>query len=449
MFKHYVTWQHRENTAVNSGVEKQIIFEDEQIRVIYMPGSSEELVFSFGDLITRAKGLSINAEKSLQKFDFHVIGIMPKLKSWFPERSMHAMLRAIQDWIAPFKMRLAYGGSMGGYAAIKYAKLLGFNRVIALVPQYSIDPDVLLDLRYNMFYQTELNAGMHIQPNDVADNCEYIVVYDPYYAEDRAHYERILACIPALKTLHVPYTGHDAVAVLAGSEMMHDFLRHPFDTVYFYQKMRKVKKNSKFYYRKVIENLLSRHKHALGRILKNNDLALDTQFFDAKQKQAILRELLSHGQVDQQDLMKLGIQVGHFPDEGQRNLLLDCFGHGVVFNVISQKIESYAAHAIALNHKFLIPIEVRGNALLSIQRQDERYFITMNDRQVMKLIREDESLGMGMHPLLMKKYQDYYVMSYKHLNVYSDEWGAHDFSEELFESAKFVTAPENFANLPT
>ena len=42
---------------------KQIIFEDEQIRVIFLQGSSDELIFYFGDLITRAKGTSINAEQ--------------------------------------------------------------------------------------------------------------------------------------------------------------------------------------------------------------------------------------------------------------------------------------------------------------------------------------------------------------------------------------------------
>lgn len=112
-----------EAKGLDNGVmmDKQIIFEDEQIRVIFLKGSSAELIFSFGDLITRAKGLSVNAEKSLHKFDFNVIGIMPKQKSWFPESSILAMMDSIQPVIAPFKARIAYGGSMGGYAAIKYS----------------------------------------------------------------------------------------------------------------------------------------------------------------------------------------------------------------------------------------------------------------------------------------------------------------------------------------
>ena len=420
-------------------MEKHIIFEDEQIRAIFLRGSSDELIFSFGDLITRAKGLSINAEKSLLKHDFNVIGIMPKQKSWFPESSMRQMFAEIEDLIAPFKTRIGYGGSMGGYAAIKYSNLLDLKRVVALVPQYSINPDDVEDPRYNMFFHAELNANMQIQPQDVSAEREYIVVYDPYCPEDRAQYVKLEQVLPHMHTLNLPFTGHDAIAVLASSELLYDFLLHDFDATYFYQKIRQVKKNSKFYYRKVIENLLPRHKNALGSILINNDLQLDNQFFDAKLKQQLLRELLSNKQVSQQDLLKLGIQV-NLPQENSSQLL-DSFGHSLVFNVISQKIESYAASAIALNHKFLIPIFAKGSALVQITLNDERYVVAMNDRHIMKLFKEHEPLSAGMHPIVMKKYSDFYVLSYKHLNLNNNEYGSHDFIEETPETAQFVTQP--------
>ena len=420
-------------------MEKHIIFEDEQIRAIFLRGSSDELIFSFGDLITRAKGLSINAEKSLLKHDFNVIGIMPKQKSWFPESSMRQMFAEIEDLIAPFKTRIGYGGSMGGYAAIKYSNLLDLKRVVALVPQYSINPDDVEDPRYNMFFHAELNANMQIQPQDVSAEREYIVVYDPYCPEDRAQYVKLEQVLPHMHTLNLPFTGHDAIAVLASSELLYDFLLHDFDATYFYQKIRQVKKNSKFYYRKVIENLLPRHKNALGSILINNDLQLDNQFFDAKLKQQLLRELLSNKQVSQQDLLKLGIQV-NLPQENSSQLL-DSFGHGLVFNVISQKIESYAASAIALNHKFLIPIFAKGSALVQITLNDERYVVAMNDRHIMKLFKEHEPLTTGMHPIVMKKYSDFYVLSYKHLNLNNNEYGSHDFIDETPETAQFVTQP--------
>ena len=418
-------------------MEKQIIFEDEHIRVIWMPGHSEQLIFSFGDLITRAKGNSINAEKSLAKYQFNVIGIMPKDRSWFPQKSMQAMFAAIESTIAKYSQRVAYAGSMGGYAAIKYSKLLGFNRVVALVPQYSIDPKDVDDPRYNMFFHQENNHAMRVVEDDVTSSCEYIIVYDPYCVEDRRHYEKLKAVLPNLHTLKLPFTGHDAIAVLASSDLLNDFLTREFDSEFFYQKMRQVKKNSKFYYRKVIENLLPRHRFALGRILKNNHLALDQQFFDNKLKQSLVRELLSNKQVSQQDLEKLGIQF-NLPQENQ-NHLLDSFGHALAFNAISQNIEAYTFDAIDLNHKFLIPIYAQHNALVKILVNDEPYFISMNDRHVMKLCKLQDPLGVGMHPLILKKYSDYYVLSYKNLNLSSDAFGATEFSDSLGEKSQFVT----------
>lgn len=421
-------------------MDKHIIFEDGHIRAIFLPGSSEELIFSFGDLITRAKGLSINAEKSLTKFNYNVIGIMPKEKSWFPASSMHNMMQAIADVIAPFKTRIGYGGSMGGYAAIKYSNLLDLKRIVALVPQFSINPVDVTDLRYNMFYHEDIQQDMKIKPEDVSVQREYIVVYDPYYAEDRAHYVKIQHVIPHVHTLRLPFTGHDAVAILANSALLNDFLTHPFDQTYFYQKIRQVKKNSKFYYRKVIENSLPTHRKSLGSILKNNDLQLDTQFFDAKQKQQLIRSLFSNKQVEEHDLIKLGLQPN--VQHESRSLLTNIFGHGLIFNIISQKIESYAPHAIALNHKFLIPIYAKNTGLVQISLNDERYIVSMNDRLVMKLVKERNALGVGMHPLIIKKYDDYFVISYKNLNLSSDEFGGHEFTEELESTAKFVLEAE-------
>jgi hypothetical protein len=62
------------------------------------------------------------------------------------------------------------------------------NRVIAFVPQFSIDPQQVEDRRYAEFFDVNLNRDMQIQSTDVETQAEYIVVYDPYYKEDREHY---------------------------------------------------------------------------------------------------------------------------------------------------------------------------------------------------------------------------------------------------------------------
>ena len=181
--------------------------------------------------------------------------------------------------------------------------------------------------------------------------------------------------------------------------------------------------------------------HFLVNIFKNNDLQLDQQFFDAKLKQNLLRELLSSQQVREQDLLKLGIQL-NLPAQQNRSLLMDCFGHAVVFNLISQKIESYSGSAIALNHKFLIPIFAKDSGLLQIHLNDEPYVVAMNDRYMMKLFKLQQPLSAGMHPIVIKKYEQFYLLSYKQFNLSNHENGGHDFIEDSSETAQFTAHSE-------
>ena len=409
-------------------MDKQIIFEDDHIRAIYLPGKTDCLVLSFGDLISRAKGMLINAEKSLMKYDYAVVGIMPKQKSWFPVSSMSQLLVHLMPLLKQFKSVVGYGGSMGGYAAIKYSKALKMNRVVAMVPQYSINPDEVMDRRYSDFYDPAVNAAMAIQSEDIIENCEYILIYDPYFELDKEHYLKIKPLIPQLYTLHLPYTGHDAIAVLANSALLHDFIEHPFDQHYFYQKIRAVKKNSKFYYRSVVAHLLGNHNEALGKILKGINVQLDSTFFDASLKQTITRILLTNKRVDEQDLQKLGIQV-NFAFEGQTHLQ-DHFGKIVVFNVITQKLESYEQHVIDINGKYIIPLQVEHSGLAQVEIKKQNYLICMNDRHVTKLFKLDEALSLDMNPIVIKKTHDFYVLNYKNCYMHCDLEGQLSFDDE-------------------
>jgi hypothetical protein len=341
---------------------------------------------------------------------------------------MAALLQHLQPILSQFKNIVGYGGSMGGYAAIKYAKDLNMNRVVAMVPQYSIDPSEVEDKRYTDFYDADLNANMRIQAQDIVEDCEYIIVYDPYFENDKEHYLKIKPLIPQLHTLHLPYTGHDAIAVLANSALLHDFIERPYDQTYFYKQIREVKKNSKFYYRSVIARLLGTHNEALGKILKGTDIQLDSTFFDASLKQTITRILLTNKRVDEQDLQKLGIQVNFaFEDKTQ---LQDNFGNILVFNVITQKLESYDQQVIDVNGKYIIPLNVESNGLAQVEIKKQTYLICMNDRRVTKLFKHDEALSLDMNPIVIKKTPDFYVLSYKNFYMSCDIQGQVSFDDE-------------------
>ena len=411
-------------------MDKQIIFEDEHIRAIFLPGDSNTLVLSFGDLITRASGLSINAEKSLIKYQYNVIGIMPKQKSWFPKASMVELAQTLTPILQHFKNIVGYGGSMGGYAAIKYSNLLNMNRVIAFVPQYSIDPDQVEDRRYAEFFDAVANQDMHIQPEDVSSQREYIAVYDPYFAIDREHYLKIKELVPHIHTIHLPFTGHEALSVLASSSLLHDFIEHEFDETYFYQHVRKVKKQSKFYFRNVLAHVLLHHDSMLLKILRQNDFQLDERYFDNPLKQAITRSLIKTKQVTEQDFQKLGIKVQQTQQDAHYKLgLQNNFGSILVFNLINSKFENYALDVLLANKSYLIPIVAEHTGVVHIELNNETYLLGMNDRKVIKLFKREEPLTSDMSPFVIKKYSDFFAISYKQLNLSCDEQGMCEFIE--------------------
>lgn len=411
-------------------MDKQIIFEDEHIRAIFLPGDSNTLVLSFGDLITRASGLSINAEKSLIKYQYNVIGIMPKQKSWFPQASMIELAKTISPVLQGFKNIVGYGGSMGGYAAIRYSNLLNMNRVIAFVPQYSIDPDHVEDRRYAEFFDAVANKDMQIQLQDVDAAREYVIVYDPYFSIDREHYLKIKELLPSLHTIHLPFTGHEALSVLASSSLLHDFIEHEFDEIYFYQQVRKVKKQSKFYFRNVLAHVLSHHDDMLLKILRQNDFQLDERYFDNPLKQAITRSLMKTKQATELDFQKLGIKVQQTQQEvTYKEGLQNSFNSILVFNLINSKFESYALDVLLANKSYLIPIVTEHTGVVHIELNNETYLLGMNDRKVIKLFKSKEPLTSDMSPFVIKKYSDFFAISYKQLNLSCDEHGMCEFIE--------------------
>lgn len=411
-------------------MDKQIIFEDEHIRVIFLKGSSDTLVISFGDLISRAKGMSINAEKSLIKYQYNVIGIMPKQKSWFPKSSMLAMQQQIQPILQQFKGIVGYGGSMGGYAAIKYSNLLNMQKIVAFVPQYSIDPDVVQDRRYAEFFDASIHQDMQIQADEVDSSREYIIVYDPYYAEDKEHFLKIQPLLPKMHVIHLPFTGHEALSVLASSQLLNDFVVKPFEITYFYQRVREVKKQSKFYYRHVLDALLPRHNQALLKILQQNDIALDERYFDAALKQKLVQQLFNLKQGTEQNLHKLGVHL-HFAQhtETQAANVVNMQNQFLVFNLASLKLECYSAEIIVANPAYLLPLNLTANSLVKLRLNDEYYLLSMNDRGIHKLVKEGEPFALDQSPLVFKHYADFYSLSYKQLALSCDASGFTQFIE--------------------
>lgn len=194
-----------------------IIYDDDEIRVIWTPGQGQAAMITFGDAISFADGVKFFAEKPLKKLDMPAIGVMPKRANWFPAAAMLKAVEQIAPRLEGFATRLIYGGSMGGYAAIKFSRLLSATHVLALCPQWSIDKAEWTN--FNPGWQEHFRSaltGMGIRADDVAG--AIFIFSDPYDRHDRAHVAKILEQAPQARLIPVPFVRHDVTTAFAGSQ---------------------------------------------------------------------------------------------------------------------------------------------------------------------------------------------------------------------------------------
>ncbi|QBQ49019.1 tetratricopeptide repeat protein [Brevundimonas naejangsanensis] len=81
----------------------------------------------FGEEFLRNAGISA----------IHVMGVR---EDWYQYPEMPAAMQAVRQATAGAERVMTYGSSMGGYAALRFADAAGANAVLAISPQYSIDP---------------------------------------------------------------------------------------------------------------------------------------------------------------------------------------------------------------------------------------------------------------------------------------------------------------------
>jgi tetratricopeptide (TPR) repeat protein len=112
---------------------------------------------------------------------------------------------------------MTYGSSMGGYAALRFADAVGANAVLALSPQYTIDPaKVAFERRWTqdagrIKWRPEIEGTLAMGPVPV-------VVYDPQN-EDGKHLQLIRNDI-RVHAIKLPFSGHPVMTVLAEAKLL-------------------------------------------------------------------------------------------------------------------------------------------------------------------------------------------------------------------------------------
>lgn len=157
------------------------------------------------------------SQKFLYEKGVSTVHIMGRREDWYQYPDMMEAIAAVRSHLAETDRVITYGSSMGGYAALRFADLLGADATLALSPQYSINPKKApFETRW-LQDASRINWLPESEP-PLPQAARAVVVYDPATI-DKLHTE-LIAAESKIETIPIWYSGHPAGLVVADAHLL-------------------------------------------------------------------------------------------------------------------------------------------------------------------------------------------------------------------------------------
>jgi len=145
------------------------------------------------------------------------ISVVGRGNHWYQYSDMTRALYVIRHVLEGARVRIAYGSSMGGYAAIRFADRIEATACIAISPQYSVDPAKV------PFERRWLQEGRRIRwyaelDGPIRSRIVPIVVFDPR-GDDRRHVA-LIATDTRITPIAIPHGGHPVSTYLVAAGLL-------------------------------------------------------------------------------------------------------------------------------------------------------------------------------------------------------------------------------------
>lgn len=205
--------------------------------------------------------------------------LFSKKADWFQKDSLKEIIDILKfNILGTEDQTVCYGSSMGGFAALHIAPMIGVKKVIAFSPQASLDikmgilPSWLGVLRvceekYGAFKSNILNGK--------AKDLKVLLFYDDLDYLDYRHAETIIKNINSVASVKLSYAGHGSIGFVnkhfGVKNIVLSFLQDDLNMECLSEKLHKIKHPKKFYVYRDIRNL-STLKSALNQY---DDLTLE------------------------------------------------------------------------------------------------------------------------------------------------------------------------------
>lgn len=215
-------------------------------------GFPKRLLVTFDSLSQFNHGrLAVSGDKIALHCEADHLHVGTTETTWFQTPEITDVVQAAKEVCSRYDEVILYGHSMGGYAALLLSGLLGATNVVAFVPQFSINPDIVpFDTRFKGFADKtefvfdDMNAT-------ISQTAPKYVVFDPHFNQDRGHYD-MMAHHLRMVPVRFPFAGHYPGQVLheAGllREVVADLLLQRTDAGHRRRKLRDARRRSHRYF---------------------------------------------------------------------------------------------------------------------------------------------------------------------------------------------------------
>ena len=176
------------------------------------------------------------------------IHVLSRENRWYQHAELADALATVAAAVAGYDRVIAYGSSMGGFAALHYGASSGATIGLALSPQYSVDPAIVpFDRRW-----AEDVARIAFRDDErLPTLTEQYIAFDPADAHDRQHFA-LFAARSSSTGVPVPHGGHPVGSYLVETGMLQPLLEEiesgAFDHLTYARELRRRRRRSGHYF---------------------------------------------------------------------------------------------------------------------------------------------------------------------------------------------------------
>jgi tetratricopeptide (TPR) repeat protein len=159
------------------------------------------------------------------KHGFDVVAVKTIRDDWYASAPPDLFDRVnvfLESHPRNYRRRATYGSSMGGYAALRFAKAARADAAIALSPQFDISQS--WDRRWAK-WRSDARPFAPLSSDSLSPTCVYHLAHDPHDS-DNIHvkeYEKLIPP-PSLRIVKIPYAGHPVGPMLNNAGKLKEFV---------------------------------------------------------------------------------------------------------------------------------------------------------------------------------------------------------------------------------